>query len=144
MEVESCQNVSSSTSAHLPLQIDDFSSESSDSEDSLEEPLKKKTKLKVKIKPKVCKTGRKVKKKNKKKFTTFCKECNTNEESFIKLVKHVNTWHKVTSMKVSLIHNFLFGLVQNLCLMVHEETDQIRAGKRQVNNLKNHLIHVVA
>ena len=106
MEVESCQNVSSSTSAHLPLQIDDFSSESSDSEDSLEEPLKKKTKLKVKIKPKVCKTGRKVKKKNKKKFTTFCKECNTNEESFIKLVKHVNTWHKVTSMKVSLILNF--------------------------------------
>jgi len=36
----------------------------------------------------------------KKKFITFCKECNTNEESFIKLVTHVNKWHKVTSMKI--------------------------------------------
>ena len=100
MEAEECQNVSSS-SALPPLQIDDFSSESSDSIDSLEEPLKKKSKLKVKIKPKVCKTGTKVKKKKKKKkFSTFCTECKTNEETLQKLVIHVNKWHKVSSMKV--------------------------------------------
>ena len=103
MEAEECQNVSSS-SALPPLQIDDFSSESSDSIDSLEEPLKKKSKLKVKIKPKVCKTGIKVKKKKKKKkkFSTFCTECKTNEETLQKLVIHVNKWHKVSSMKVRL------------------------------------------
>ena len=99
MEVEECQNISS------PLQIEDFSAESSEeSIDSLEEPLKKKqSKLKVKIKPKVSKTGSKLgqkKRKKKPKLTTFCTECNTNEETVLKLVKHVNTWHKVTSMKV--------------------------------------------
>ena len=87
----------------LLLKIRPQTSESSDSIDSLEEPLKKKSKLKVKIKPKVCKTGTKVKKKKKKKkFSTFCTECKTNEETLQKLVIHVNKWHKVSSMKVRL------------------------------------------
>ena len=98
--MEECQNT--------PLRIDEeFSSESSI--DSLETPLNK-TKLKVKIKPKkkrlVKKTAKPPKLPKSKEKVHKCDDCKEEFDTLSKLVKHVNVWHKESTIKVSLIFYF--------------------------------------
>ena len=96
--MEECQNT--------PLRIDEeFSSESSI--DSLESPLGK-TKLKVKIKPKKKLLVKKTAKPPKPPKTTEkvhrCEDCKEEFNTLPKLVKHVNLWHKESTIKVDIIY----------------------------------------